>query len=207
MEILAMSNSTEFPNEVEEIIRMFELGMPYYHVRKPKLGRRGLTAYVKSFPVQYHDRLILHSWHGIAEQNKLGGIHLGRHHRKRKWTYQLRLWLKRKKNPSMVVSRTFHKLTDITSDKREYSYAFLSPVFDSVSQNSLGGGYSRRALLVTLPQAKQPVYALGGVRPENIEHIAELGFHGAVLLGALWKGDEPPHKVYHKALTIAQGLV
>jgi thiamine monophosphate synthase len=54
-----------------------------------------------------------------------------------------------------------------------------------------------------IPQAKQPVYALGGVKPENIEEVASLGFSGAVLLGALWKGDEKPHLVYKAALEAA----
>lgn len=204
IEVVAISHPTEVENEVEEVIKMIDLGLRHFHVRKPKLSRRALSAYIKSFPAEYHGNLILHSYHSLADQYKVGGLHLSRSHRKRNWTYRLRLWIKRKSNPELAVTRTFHKLTDLMVDKRTYDYAFLSPIFDSVSQNSLGGGYSRRALLIMLPLARQPIYAMGGVHPGKLKEVSELGFHGAVMLGALWKGDERPHEVFRKALENAK---
>jgi len=200
MEILAMSSSGSSEGEIEEVIKMFEAGLRCFHVRKPKMSHRELRNYLSLFPFHYRNRLVLHTYHGLAYEMGLGGIHLSRSHRKRARLYRLRLWLRRKANPNLTVTRTFHKLTDLGQDKRVYSYTFLSPVFDSVSQNSLSGGYSRRALLIMIPQARQPVYAMGGVRPDNIGEVASLGFSGAVLLGALWKSDVRPSTVYKAAL-------
>lgn len=199
-----MSSPGIHDNEIDEVIQMFEAGLRHFHVRKPRMSHRELKQYLNGYPEQYRKRLVLHTYHGLAYEMGLGGIHLSRSHRKRKRLYRIRLWLRRRANPGLTVTRTFHKLTDLGQDKRTYSYSFLSPIFDSLSQNSLAGGYSRRALLIMIPQARQPVYAMGGVRPDNIEEVAALGFGGAVLLGALWKSDERPSLVFKAALEAAQ---
>jgi len=204
MEITAMSSPGHFDNEIEEVVKMFEAGLRHFHVRKPKMSHRELKHYLNGYPEQYRKHLVLHTYHGLAYEMGLGGIHLSRSHRKRKSLYRIRLWLRRKITPGLTVTRTFHKLTDLGQDKRTYSYTFLSPIFDSVSQNSLAGGYSRRALLIMIPQARQPVYAMGGVKPDNIGEVVQFGFGGAVLVGALWKSEEKPNMVYKAALEAAR---
>jgi thiamine-phosphate pyrophosphorylase len=57
-----------------------------------------------------------------------------------------------------------------------------------------------------IPQAKQPVYALGGVSAERLEELSELGFEGAVLLGSIWNSEEAPHEVFKKAMAVANTL-
>lgn len=185
---------------------MLDMGAMHFHVRKPKFNRKEMSQFIQSFPKSYRKRLILHSHHGLVDKYKLGGLHLSRNHRKRKVLYRFRLWLKLKFNRHLVVSRTFHKLTDLGTDRRRYTYAFLSPVFDSMSQNSIGGGYSKRALLIMIPQARQPIYALGGIDPTKIGLLCELGFQGAAMLGALWKGDGPAHQVMENAIRQARNL-
>lgn len=200
MEIVAFSSPGEYPNEVEEAIKMLDMGILHFHIRKPKYNRKEMARFVTSFPEAYRKQLILHSHHGLVGKYKLGGMHLSRIHRKRKTLYKLKLWLKLRLNRGLVITRTFHKLTDVNDDRRAYSYAFLSPVFDRMSQNSIGGGYSKRALLIMIPQARQPIYALGGIGPSKIALTKELGFQGAVLLGALWKGNEAPHVIAAQTL-------
>lgn len=185
---------------------MMDLGLLHFHIRKPKFNRKEMMRFVASFPESYRKQLILHSHHGLVDKYKLGGLHLSRIHRKRKTLYKFRLWLKLKLNKQLVITRTFHKLTDVNDDRRVYSYAFLSPVFDRMSQNSIGGGYSKRALLIMIPQARQPVYAMGGIEASNIALTHELGFQGAALLGALWKGKEAPHVIASEALRIAKDI-
>lgn len=206
MDLIVISHPKIQENEIQEVGRMFELGLKTFHIRKPHMSRRELTEYIKHFPRRYRKKLILHSYHSLADQFKLGGIHLSRTHRKRTRFYQFRLWLKRRLYPDMIVTRTFHKLTDITGENRTYTYTFLSPVFDSVSHNTLAGGYSKRALLVTLPQARQNVYAMGGIKVDNLHEVADLGFQGAAFLGSLWRGPEPPHVIFKKALAEAKAI-
>lgn len=206
MKLVVVSSPKDQPNETVEIIRMFETGLEYFHVRKPRMGRKELIDYIKLFPEKYRKRLIIHSYHGLASNLNLGGIHLSRKHRKRGKFYRAKLYLKRKFNKNLIVTRTFHKLTDITNEKRKYSYTFLSPVFDSITHSTLSGGFSKRALLIMIPQARQPVYALGGVTEERFPEISDLGFEGAVLLGSIWNSEEAPHIVFKKALAAANNL-
>lgn len=206
MKIIVVSSPKDHPNEIVEVIRMFEAGLQHFHIRKPKLNRKQLTEYIKTFPEKYRKRLVIHSYHGLADKLNLGGIHLSRKHRKRGRLYRIRLLLKRKIHRDLLVTRTFHKLTDITNEKRKYSYTFLSPVFDSITHSTLSGGFSKRALLIMIPQARQPVYAMGGVTAERLPEILDLGFEGAVFLGSVWNSEEAPHMVFKKALAAAKNL-
>ncbi len=199
MKVVVMSSPKEEPNEIVEVIRMFEAGLDYFHIRKPRLSKRKLQEYIKTFPPKYRKQLVIHSYHALARQFKLGGIHLSRRHRKRGWVYKIKLLLRRKTQKDLVVTRTFHKLTALTNDKRKYTYAFLSPVFDSITHNTLSGGFSKRALLIMIPQAKQPIYAMGGVNADRLEDVKELGFEGAVLLGSVWNSEKAPHEVFLSA--------
>lgn len=206
MEIIVISNSSDVPNEVEEVVRMFNAGLSYFHIRKPRKDKYQLAEYIERFPDKFRKKMIIHSYHGLARKYQLAGIHLSRQHRRRKKFYKIKLWLQRKMNPSLIVTRSFHKLTDITHDRRRYSYAFLSPVFDSATSSALSGGYSKRALHVILPQAKQPVYALGGITLETIPKAAERGFDGVVFHGSMWNSSIPPHQIFLKAQKIIHDL-
>lgn len=178
---------------------MFQLGLEYYHIRKPKFSRREMAQFIEAFPERYRDRLVLHAYHSLAFHYKLGGIHLSRKHRKRGRMYFFRLFMKRLLKPNLVVTRSFHKLTAITSDKRKYTYVFLSPVFDSISNSSLSAGFSKRALAIINREASHNVIALGGVGPEHMKLVKELGFAGAAMLGSLWKEASDPVAEYKKA--------
>ena len=201
-----ISSARNEVNETTEVVKMFDSGLENFHIRKPKMSKGLLTDYIKRFPEEYRNRLILHSYHGLAYQYKLGGIHLSRSHRNRGKLYHFRVWMRKKFNPDLIITRTFHKLTDVTTDKRTYSYAFLSPVFDSISQSSLSAGFSRRALLILTPQANQPIYALGGISVDKLQTVRENGFHGAALHGCLWESDGPAHEVFMQAKATADRL-
>lgn len=206
MEITVISCPHEEPFEIEEVVRMFDGGLKHFHIRKPRMSKAEVADYIQRFPHQFRKQLILHSYHGLANQFKLGGIHLSREHRKRNKLYEFRLWVKRKLNPDLIVTRTFHKLTDITNDKRTYSYAFLSPIFDSVTRSSLAGGFSRRALLIIIPQARQPIYALGGITVERLRKVYENGFHGAAFHGSVWENELPAHLTFLEAMKEAREM-
>lgn len=208
LKLVVFSSPVSIENEVQEVLRMFDAGLESFHVRKPHMSKKEMVIFIKQFPKKYRKRIVLHGYHALADQYQLGGIHLSRQHRKRNKFYHFKIWLKKKLYPKMMLTRTFHKLTDITSDKRQYTYAFLSPVFDSVSQSTLSGGFSKRALLIMIPQAKQPIYALGGITTERIKDIAALGFHGAALHGFLWEeSDELPSQKFKKALAEASAVL
>jgi thiamine-phosphate pyrophosphorylase len=87
-----------------------------------------------------------------------------------------------------LVSRSCHTLDEVAAD-RTSDYLFLSPIFDSISKE----GYRSAFTPATLREAAargllgERVAALGGVRPELLPTLRDLGFGGAALLGCIWR--------------------
>jgi thiamine-phosphate pyrophosphorylase len=199
MELIVVSSPHKKEGEVTDIIRMFDAGLSHFHIRKPNFSRKELKDYIEQIPVKYRRRLVLHTNHSFAINYKLGGIHISKKHRKK----SLALWFKILRYkiaiPNLIVTRTCHKLGDLLNDNRHYTYVFLSPVFDSISVNSLSAGFSMRGLKNTILQSKKRVYAMGGIEPSNFKTIAEIGFHGAALLGYIWHHTENRVEAFQEA--------
>ena len=68
-------------------------------------------------------------------------------------------------------------------------YAFLSPIFDSISKKGYQSGFSKEELIMHRDNGSihQGVVALGGVSEDNLDEVAEMGFGGVAMLGDFWK--------------------
>lgn len=88
-------------------------------------------------------------------------------------------------------STSLHTLADVLQDWQNLDYAFLSPIFDSISKEGyMAAGFDEQDISLTLRQAQMPVYALGGVSIDKVAAVRRMGFQGIGLLGAVWgKGD------------------
>ena len=62
----------------------------------------------------------------------------------------------------LTVSSSFHKLPQLRADWGNLDYAFLSPVYDSISKTGYGAAFEEAALREALATATVPVVALGG---------------------------------------------
>ena len=73
---------------------------------------------------------------------------------------------------------------DRTSD-----YLFLSPIFDSISKEGYRSAFTPAVLREAAARGLlgERVAALGGVRPELLPTLRDLGFGGAALLGCIWR--------------------
>jgi thiamine-phosphate pyrophosphorylase len=206
MKLVVISSNDKYDNEVTLVCEMFRRGLALFHVRKPKFSRSDMESYLQAFPPMYHKRIIIHSFHDLAFKYKLAGIHLSRHHRKRGKLYFARLMITRLLNPGLMVTRSFHKLTDLGANKRVYSYVFLSPVFDSISNSTLSAGFSQRALLIMIKASRNEVLAMGGVKPKHLVLAAELGFAGVAMLGGIWNADKDPVSAFQEAHDATRNL-
>ncbi|MCL2282696.1 MAG: thiamine phosphate synthase [Fibromonadales bacterium] len=87
-------------------------------------------------------------------------------------------------------AHSFEELEKTNSEIR-----FLSPVFDSISKHGYKAKYSKEELREGIAAWKkthqQKLFALGGVEASNIAELAELGFSGAAVLGAVWHSFDP----------------
>jgi len=86
----------------------------------------------------------------------------------------------------------FHSLNELENYKERYEYAFLSPIFDSISKE----GYKSKFILQELKEkiAGKNLVALGGIDESKIETCRELGFSGVAVLGAIWNSKNPVEK-------------
>ncbi|CAG9463169.1 unnamed protein product [Pedinophyceae sp. YPF-701] len=93
----------------------------------------------------------------------------------------------------LTQSTGFHDMAPLrAADQGGLTYAFLSPVFDSVSKVGYKSArFDEQELRSTLAACPRPVYALGGVTPDRVPQLADLGFAGAAVIGHVWGSDDP----------------
>ena len=89
---------------------------------------------------------------------------------------------------------SFHSLEEIDEYKADYHYAYLSPIFDSISKKGYRSAFDLKTLGSSLRQLKRNLIALGGIDEDKIEIVRELGFAGVAVLGAVWNGKYPIEK-------------
>ena len=84
----------------------------------------------------------------------------------------------------------FHSLKELEDYKEKYEYAFLSPIFDSISKVGYKSNFDLQELKRKFPllsgEGQGGVIALGGIDESKIETCRQLGFAGVAVLGALW---------------------
>lgn len=95
--------------------------------------------------------------------------------------------------PGLTQSTSLHSLKAVRHDWQNLDYAFLSPVFDSISkQGYTAAAFDPQELSDALQHAHMPVYALGGVSVDKVALVHSMGFRGIGLLGAVWGSADPP---------------
>jgi len=191
MKIVVLSSGKNFPGEIKIVTEMFKYGLEYFHLRKPTLSTADLTSYIKTIPIKYHSRIILHTKHNLAKIFDVKGIHLTSKHRKKKFKTWWNIKRIKIKNPNICITTSFHSIETLTENSLTYDYAFLSPVFDSISKRNYQGKFNENNLNFVFENLKTKVIALGGVDISKIEQIEEMGFDGMGLLGAIWGKDDP----------------
>ncbi|SFW75876.1 thiamine-phosphate pyrophosphorylase [Sinomicrobium oceani] len=173
------------PDEIPAIIGMFEEGLQTLHLRKPGMNRAETIRFLDQIPETYHPGIALHQHYDITDDYTLKGIHLPEKARKKKDAGTL-IDIYRKKELS--VSTSFHATEALLSCKADtFDYAFLSPVFDSISKTGYGG----HSFDLSGQELPFPVLALGGVTPEHIPTALQNGFSGIAVLGYIWNASSP----------------
>jgi thiamine-phosphate pyrophosphorylase len=88
----------------------------------------------------------------------------------------------------------FHSLQELEECSVDYEYAFLSPIFDSISKTGYKSPFDLKELREVLKGRNEKIIAIGGIDEDKIEKVKEAGFSGIALLGAMWKNEDPVKK-------------
>lgn len=172
MKLIVVSHSDIQPCELQQARLLLSQDL-YFHVRKPGLRDDQLRAYLAEIPAQHCSKVVLHSKPMIAAEFNLGGCH---------GTISNRFPGRR--------SVSTHSFEEICSLDPSIDYAFLSPIFGSISKPGYGPRFSYADLREALKLSPVPIAALGGVTADNIGLCAELGFWGAAVHGSLWQSRD-----------------
>ena len=199
MKLVVFSSHDKLHSETKHVVQLFENGLETFHLRKPDFSSKEMFEYINLIPSQYHKYIVLHSHHKLAKKFKLKGLHCSRMHRKKKYNTKFKFFLLKMKHPTLLLTKSCHKIHKIDENSSRYSYVFLSPIYESISKKAHGGLFSERQLSKALTKSEQHVFALGGVDETKFEELKNYGFYGVALLGAIWNTEKSPVDAYTAA--------
>lgn len=171
---------TAFPSELEQIVQVLKKEDCRLHLRKPEYSEMEYEALLQAIPVKYHSRIVLHDYFHLAEKYTFGGLHFST--LKRGEANTLALW------HIGTLSTSTHSLEELSALDGQFDYAFLSPIFPSISKQGYEGNLDMQAVQSYLQKPHQTkVIALGGIDDSKIAQLQEWGFDGYAQLGNIWK--------------------
>ena len=179
MKLIVISKEDFFPGETAIISSLFESGMEIFHLRKPCSTKEKLASWIEQIPLNYRNRIVLHDHYDLLSQYSLKGIHLNSRNPQRSLPGEHSL------------SKSAHSFDEICGLPSAFAYAFLSPIFDSISKDGYKQAFPTEDLeqMHRLEVINERIIALGGIASKNIPTIKRLGFGGIAVIGALWSGE------------------
>lgn len=176
MNIVVITRPECFDGEVSLILRMFDMGLPLLHLRKPNVDVSQVEQMLDAIPVELRCRVVLHDNFELAAKYCVGGLHLNSRN-----PLPPADWCGR-------LSRSCHSLSELVDEEYDFDYQFLSPIFDSVSKSNYKAKFSAQVLQQALEDyvINPSVYALSGITLERLPHVMAMGFGGAAILGEVW---------------------
>jgi len=196
--LIVISSPEKVRNEVEAIQRLFKLGLTKFHLRKPGWKYHEVKNLLQEIHQAYHPLIILHNHYELVKKYGLKGIHLTNHTKNSYAEEEFK---------DHHISISTHTLKEVQSLSSSYDYAFISPVFESISKKGYKPAVSVSKLSEQFEKRLLPtkLIALGGVKPDNLKQLQHTPFDGYAVLGYLWedyKNDHDIQKIEHKFITL-----
>ena len=175
LKLIAITPEVTAPAERDIICHILDNGFDFVHIRKPEMTVAEMEEYLLSIPPHYRSRLTLHDCHAAALVTGVGGLHLNGRNPKPIEGFSGRL------------SKSCHSVSEL-EDAKSLDYAFLSPIYNSISKVGYESNFSFVELNNLLAQGilNDRVFALGGITAEKLPEIKSLGFGGAAFLGYIF---------------------
>ncbi|WP_335965225.1 thiamine phosphate synthase [Galbibacter sp. PAP.153] len=180
---IVITPESNLKNEAKTINKLFVAGLNCLHVRKPKMTKGELHKWITDINENFHNRCMLHQHHELALEFNLKGIHIKE--KQRGEIKDLDRYTRYFQQENKCKSSGFHQLGEYKMLSQKFEYAFLSPVFNSVSKENYHG------MEWDVSSLQQKPIALGGVTEKNIQETKKLGYGGIAVLGSVWNASNP----------------
>ncbi len=187
--MIVISSPIAVANEIKLIHQLFAEGLPLLHVRKPDLLENEMKQFLSLIDAESRCKLVLHQHHHLAEDFGINKIHYTEINR-----INLNINIQQFQNTNKAISTSVHNMNDFNSLNNHFEYAFLSPVYPSISKPDYVGLTNHLGTLKQRTNFNTHLIALGGITAENIKKTLLSGFDAVALLGTIWNSENPIKK-------------
>ncbi|WP_415329383.1 thiamine phosphate synthase [Chryseobacterium sp. MMS23-Vi53] len=180
--IIVITPEEMIQNETELINELFQEGLDLLHIRKPFINSEKMMDFIQNIDSKFHHQLVLHSHYDLAKDFNILRFHF------REIDRQNNLF---KSFTDSIISTSVHGIESFNELNESWEYAFISPVFPSISKKGYGENSNILNDIKRRNNSKVKLIALGGINENNIQEVFDSKVDGVALLGAIWKSDEP----------------
>lgn len=94
--------------------------------------------------------------------------------------------------PRKILGISTHSLQEaLDAERNGADFILFGPVFFTPSKASYGPPQGLVTLQKIVEKVSLPVYAIGGIKSENIEDVRRVGVHGVALISAVMSATDP----------------
>lgn len=169
-------------NEAEIINELFLEGLDFLHIRKPFVNSEEITDFIQKINPEFHHQLVLHSHHHLAEDFNISRFHFREIDRENGLHQSFK---------DEIISTSVHDIQTFNELNEDWEYAFISPVFPSISKKGYGENSTILKSIKNRNNSNVKLVALGGINDKNINEVFESQVDGVALLGSIWESEEP----------------
>ena len=189
-----------FDGEVELLEGLLEAGLQKLHIRKPGAKAVEMENLLGRLSSRWASRLVLHGGREMALRYGIMQVHgaVTRRDGKRSGGGPFV-----EVGMGVAVSTSVHSWEEFEALPEGLAYAFISPLFDSISKP----GYGASEGLLLQPGGRLPCLpvGLGGVGPDTIGAVLKHGWKGAAVLGWIWEKPAEAVSRYEQLKKITDG--
>ncbi len=194
MKLIVISPPDHFKHEAEVINNLFDAGLQHFHLRKPSWSVEEISKLLKSVTPKFFSRIIIHDHFQLAVDFGLGGIH---------FTARTKDRMAQWRDFEGSQSTSCHSMEELRQLPDQIDYAFLSPIFPSISKQGYQANFDYDELtnfLATYNKAE--VIALGGIEVLKVQTCRNIGFDGMAALGSIWQEGKSPSRVADRFMNL-----
>ena len=154
-----------------------------FHLRRYVSFEEEVVSFLSSFTEEERKQIVLNHHHFLASEFGINRLHFSENDRIEIGDEKL----EKLHSLGFILSTSVHTVEDFEKLTSVFEYAFLSPVFDSISKENY------KAVSFDLANIRRDIklIALGGVTFENYNDALNLGFDGVAFLGGIWNQENP----------------
>ncbi len=169
--------------EVDLINTFLEYGVEGLHIRKPNTTLLEMRNFISKINPSYYPQIVLHQHHDLANEFGISRLHFSESNRQNqdisKWKEAFRL------------STSTHTIEDFNQLTSYWDYAFISPVFESISKLGYEVNESKLNAIIQRTNHQVKMIALGGITLQNQHLPKQKGADDVAYLGAIWHSKNP----------------